>query len=226
MGALHAGHRSLIDRSRAENETTVVSIFINPTQFDDAKDYEKYPRTFDRDIGMLNDAGVDYLFFPDDPMLYPDAFTYRLVETAFSKELCGASRPGHFDGVLTVVMKLLQLVKAGKAYFGEKDYQQYLLIKGMVEAFFVPTEIVPCAMVREADGLAMSSRNVRLSEEGRAKAAEFAAALRTPMEPGERLRRLSAIGEVDYVQERFGRRFGAISIEGVRLIDNVEINKQ
>jgi pantoate--beta-alanine ligase len=225
MGALHAGHRSLIDRSRSENQITVVSSFVNPTQFNEAEDYETYPRSWEPDLRMLNEAGADYLFSPEYSMLYPDAFAYRVGETTLSRELCGAFRPGHFEGVLTVVMKLLQLVKADKAYFGEKDYQQYLLIKGLADAFFVPTVIIPCATVREPDGLAMSSRNIRLSETGRAKAAEFAAVLRAPMEPGQRWRRLSALGKVDYLQERFGRRFGAISIEGVRLIDNVEINE-
>lgn len=223
MGAIHRGHLSLIERSRKENEITVVSIFVNPTQFDNPEDLQKYPRTFDQDCQMLERADVDYLFSPDYHSLYPDEYRYRLQESALSKELCGRFRVGHFDGVLTVVMKLLQLVQARRAYFGEKDYQQYVLVKGMAEAFFLTAEICSCPTLREDDGLAMSSRNVRLSPEGRKKAAEFARLLRTSMNSQERLNALQKLGTVDYVEERFGRRFGAIHIDGIRLIDNMEL---
>jgi len=223
MGAIHRGHLALVEQSRKENEISVVSIFVNPTQFDNPEDLHKYPRPFDQDRQILESAAVDYLFSPDYHSLYPDEYRYRVQESALSKELCGRFRPGHFDGVLTVVMKLLQLVQARHAYFGEKDHQQYLLVKGMAEAFFLTTEICSCPTVREDDGLAMSSRNVRLSPDGRKKAAEFARLLRTPMNSQERLNALQELGSLDYVEERLGRRFGAIHIDGIRLIDNLKL---
>jgi pantoate--beta-alanine ligase len=164
MGALHDGHISLFNRSVKENDKSVASIFVNPTQFNDKEDLKNYPRNFDEDYRKLADAGVDYIIFPEYNDMYNDDFRYEVNEKELSKILCGASRPGHFTGVLTVVLKLLNIVKAGRAYFGEKDYQQYLLIKGMTEAFFIDTQIVPGAIVREADGLAMSSRNVLLND--------------------------------------------------------------
>ncbi len=223
MGAIHRGHLALVEQSRAENQISVVSIFVNPTQFNDPEDLRKYPRPFEQDRQMLERAGVNYLLLPDYLSLYPDEYHYRVQESSLSRELCGRFRPGHFDGVLTVVLKLLQLVQAHRVYFGEKDYQQYLLVKGMAEAFFLTTEICCCPTVREEDGLALSSRNVRLSPEGRKSAAEFARLLRTPMSSQERLIALQELGRVDYVEERLGRRFGAIHIDGIRLIDNVKL---
>jgi len=223
MGALHTGHLSLIERCRSENQLTVVSIFVNPTQFNDPKDLGNYPRSFENDLQALEQAGVHYLLAPEYDALYPDEYRYRIQETAFSNQLCGKFRPGHFEGVLTVVLKLLQLVRPQRAYFGEKDYQQFVLIKEMAEAFFLRTEIRSCPTVRDNDGVAMSSRNVLLSPDGRRRAAEFARLLRTPMDSQERIIALSALGSVDYVEEHMGRRLGAIHIDGVRLIDNVPI---
>jgi pantoate--beta-alanine ligase len=223
MGALHEGHRSLISKCRAENDVTVVSIFVNPTQFNNPADLRTYPRTFAGDLKILEASGVDYLFAPEVEELYPDSYRYRLHETTFSEELCGQFRPGHFEGVLTVVMKLLQLVNPQRAYFGEKDYQQFVLIKAMAESFFLQTEIVPCPTVRDEHGVALSSRNALLSPDGKRKAAEFARLLRTAMAAKERIHKISELGTVDYIEERMGRRFGAIHIDGVRLIDNVEI---
>lgn len=228
MGALHRGHASLIERSVSECDYTVVTVYLNPTQFNNASDLANYPRTLDADLTMAGELGVDAVITPDYRMLYPDDFAYRIEETSFSRELCGAHRPGHFTGVLTVVMKLLNLVRPHRAYFGEKDYQQYLLIRGMAEAFFLDTEIVPCPIVREPDGLALSSRNALLDPEGRRLAPKFHCLLASP-EPDEDVRRaLAGAGfEVDYVETRGERRFGAVSVQGrdrtVRLIDNVAV---
>jgi pantoate--beta-alanine ligase len=223
MGALHEGHLSLVSRSRAENDTTLVSIFVNPTQFDDPVDYEKYPRTLDDDVRMLDAAGADYVLLPSRADLYPDGFRFRVVEVERSRTLEGAHRPGHFDAVLTVVLKLLQIASADRAYFGEKDWQQLQLVRGMADAFFLPTTIVPVETVRETDGLALSSRNRRLPGTDRAKAPAFHRALVESATPDEAVRALRAGGfVVDYVEDVDGRRLGAVRLGGVRLIDNVE----
>jgi pantoate--beta-alanine ligase len=171
MGALHEGHLSLVRRSRAENVRTLVSIFVNPTQFDDPADLAAYPAALERDLQLLDGEGVDFVLLPTAAQLYPDGYRYRVVEREQSATLEGAFRPGHFEGVLTVVMKLLQIARADRAYFGEKDWQQYRLIEGMAAAFFLPTAIVPCPTVRERTGLALSSRNARLSAADRERAA-------------------------------------------------------
>lgn len=223
MGALHAGHASLLERSRRENQQTILTLFVNPTQFDRAEDLARYPRTFEQDLALARSCGANLVFAPRDPaLLYPDDYRYRVTENDRSRALCGASRPGHFDGVLTVVMKLLQLARADRAYFGEKDFQQLELVSGMARAFFLPTEIVPCPIVRESDGLAMSSRNRRLSPQGRAMAGNFAAAFADLSKPLAAVRaNLEALGiQIDYLEESHGRRFAAVWIEGVRLIDN------
>lgn len=229
MGALHAGHLSLVERSRRENDRTLVSIFVNPTQFNDPRDLEKYPRTLERDLELLRGAGADYLLYPDYETLYGDRYRYRIQENELSTVLCGAHRPGHFDGVLTVVMKLLNIARADRAYFGEKDYQQLLLIQGMARAFFHGTEIIGCPTVREKDGLAMSSRNTLLSPAERTRAPIFPQILRSrhPTESLEALRtRLIEEGfEVDYIEERAGRRFGAVRLGSVRLIDNFPLSE-
>ena len=154
MGALHEGHLSLVRRSRAENDLTLVSIFVNPTQFDNATDLARYPRTVDEDLDSLRHEGADFVLVPRDADLYRDQYRYRVTETHFSTILEGACRPGHFDGVLTIVLKLLLIASAERAYFGEKDWQQLVLVRGMAEAFFLPTAIVACPTVREEDGLA------------------------------------------------------------------------
>ena len=178
MGALHAGHGSLLERARSENELVVLSIFVNPTQFNQASDLAKYPRTVEADLDIARQAGVSAVFIPRDASeLYPEGYRYRLTETDFSKVLCGEHRPGHFDGVLTIVLKLFGLVRANRAYFGEKDYQQLTLIEGMARAFFLETEVVACPTVREEDGLAMSSRNTRLTEAERKIAPRLHAAM-------------------------------------------------
>jgi pantoate--beta-alanine ligase len=224
MGALHDGHLSLVRRSLAENVRTLVSIFVNPAQFDDPADLAAYPRTLDRDLALLRTEGTDCVLVPQAPELYADAYRYRVVERALATELEGAHRPGHFDGVLTVVLKLLQIAGADRAYFGEKDWQQLTLVRGMTEAFFLRTAIVACPTVREADGLALSSRNRRLSARDRARAPRFHAALAAAPTAAAAARELQAAGfVVDYVEDRQGRRLGAVRLGGVRLIDNVAL---
>jgi len=224
MGALHQGHMSLIQKSKEENDITVVSIFVNPTQFNDKSDLENYPITLTEDLQKLNEADVDFLFMPNYNELYADNYKYSVTENEFSKKLCGAFRPGHFDGVLTVVLKLLNIVRANFAYFGEKDYQQYLLIKGMAKSFFVNTEIVSVPTVRDRDGLALSSRNVRLSKENRVKATLFPQLLNHSVAPEKIRATLEEDGfKVDYIEIINDRIFGAVYLDGVRLIDNVKI---
>jgi pantoate--beta-alanine ligase len=223
MGALHDGHLSLIKKSKEENDITVVSIFVNPTQFNDKSDFENYPITFDDDFEKLNEEEVDYLFLPSYNEIYNDNYRYSITENDLSLDLCGAHRPGHFDGVLTVVMKLLNIVQANYAYFGEKDYQQYLLIKGMVKSFFINTEIIFVETVRSNDGLALSSRNIRLSEEERKRAVLFPQLLKSNKSCDEVITELEQNGfEVNYIKEISNRRFGAVILGNVRLIDNVE----
>jgi len=224
MGALHDGHASLLKKARAENDICVLSLFVNPTQFNDKKDFEKYPITWDADVEVANKNQVTAIFAPLAPLIYPDDYLYKLTEQNFSRELCGKDRPGHFDGVLTVVMKLFQIVQPTRAYFGEKDFQQLTLIKGMAKAFFLPLEIVPVPTLREADGLAMSSRNVRLTAEQRAKAPliyQFLKESRTADEAKEKLQAQN--WKVDYVVDLENRRFVAVHVGEVRLIDNVEL---
>lgn len=223
MGALHEGHASLLARARAENDVRVLSIYVNPTQFDNKDDLSKYPKTLEGDLEIASKHGVDYVLLPTFEQIYPDGYRYKISENELSKRLCGAHRPGHFDGVLTVVMKLLNLVRPSKAYFGEKDQQQLQLVKGMSEAFFLNVDIVPCPTVRESDGLAMSSRNVRLTPSERERAPQFAAALREAPSAEEARTRLAQQGfEVDYVEDVEGLRYGAVKLGKVRLIDNVK----
>lgn len=224
MGALHEGHRSLLRRSRAENDRTLVSIFVNPTQFDDATDLAQYPRTLEDDLTVLRAEGTDFVLLPGEAHVYPDGYRYRVTEIGLSRVLEGAHRPGHFDAVLTVVLKLLQIASADRAYFGEKDWQQLSLVRGMADAFFLPTVIVACATVREADGLAVSSRNRRLLPPDRRKASQFHRALSSAPTAEAAGRDLRAAGfVVDYVEDRDGRRLGAVRLGDVRLIDNVPL---
>jgi pantoate--beta-alanine ligase len=226
MGALHAGHLSLIQRSRRENAATVVSIFVNPTQFDQADDLDRYPRQTEKDLALLRDAGVDAVFLPAPEDIYPDRYRYRVSESDLSLKLCGAHRPGHFDGMLTVVMKLLNIVCPMRAYFGEKDYQQLILVRGMTRAFFMDVEIVACPTVRELDGLAMSSRNQNLDPAQRRLAPALSQVLRASVDAGSAQARLRELGfDVDYVEDFQGRRLAAVRLGDMRLIDNVVIEE-
>ena len=224
MGALHAGHESLIKRSVEENGITVVSIFVNPAQFNDPKDFENYPVTFDEDLQKIEKLNVDFLFYPSAQEIYADNYSYRLEENELSKILCGAFRPGHFSGVLTIVLKLFNIIQPAQAYFGEKDYQQYKLIDGMVKALYLNIKIIPCPIIREEDGLAMSSRNLRLTVEERKFASNFPWLLMSKKTTIEIKSELEKLGfAVDYIEDYADRRFGAVHLGKVRLIDNVEL---
>jgi pantoate--beta-alanine ligase len=225
MGALHRGHASLVERCRRENEIVVVSVFVNPSQFNDPKDLERYPRTLDSDLTLLRSLGADEVILPSAAEMYPHGYRFRVEPDSSSPQVMeGAHRPGFLPGVLTVVLKLLNIVRPGRAYFGEKDYQQLKVITDMVQEFFLPIEIIPCATVREESGLAESSRNRLLSTEARTKAVYLFRALTTARNAAEARAILEANGfTVDYVEEHWGRRFAAAFLDGVRLIDNVPI---
>jgi pantoate--beta-alanine ligase len=223
MGALHAGHVALLQRARAENQRVVLSIFVNPTQFNEPNDLANYPRTFEADVELVRPY-VDAVLAPATEEFYHDGFRYRVAESDLSRRWEGQHRPGHFEGVLSIVLKLFNVVQPRRAYFGEKDWQQLQLVRGMVEAFFLPVEIIACPTVRDTDGLALSSRNGRLSQLGRTHAAAFPRALRTARDAASAAANLKVHGfEVDYVEDYEGVRLGAVRIDGVRLIDNVRL---
>ncbi|MCX5779059.1 MAG: pantoate--beta-alanine ligase [Elusimicrobia bacterium] len=177
MGALHAGHLSLVRRARTENDLVAVSIFVNPAQFGPREDYQRYPRPFAQDARLCRAAGVDYFFAPAAADMYPDGYATYTEVTHLSNVLCGASRPGHFRGVATVVAKLLNITAPDRAYLGIKDYQQVHIISRMVRDLNMPVKIVACPTVREPSGLALSSRNQFLSAEQKAGSAVIARAL-------------------------------------------------
>ena len=251
MGWLHAGHVSLVERARAESATVVMSIFVNPKQFGQAGDFEQYPRNEARDLALAEAAGVDIVFAPTVDEVYPPGFDTSVSVGAIAEPLEGAARPGHFDGVATVVAILFALVGAERAYFGLKDYQQIRVITRMALDLALPTEVVPCETVREADGLAMSSRNARLTAEGRAAAPVLrrallagAAAVRGGERSGAAVRAtmLAALATepratADYVSVADpdslaelvaveGRALLSLAalIDGVRLIDNERVS--
>jgi pantoate--beta-alanine ligase len=247
MGALHDGHLSLVRASKAECGCTVVSIYVNPTQFGPKEDFSKYPRTLEADLELLGECGADFVFVPDNDEMYPPGCATAVEVGAVAEPLEGQCRPGHFRGVATVVLKLLNMVQPDVAYFGQKDFQQSAVIRRMVADLNVPTTIRVCSTVRESDGLAMSSRNrylspaarqralvlwhslqtaVRLVEEGRRDASEIVAEMRDVIETAED-------AQIDYVAlvdpdtlqpvERIAARtlaVLAVKIENTRLIDN------
>jgi len=189
MGWLHEGHRSLMQRARRDNPTTIATIFVNPRQFNEAADYQQYPRNEARDLAICADEGIDLVFAPDVDEVYPPGFDTAVSVGAIARPLEGAARPGHFDGVATVVAILFNLVGAERAYFGQKDAQQVMVIRQMARDLAIPTEVIACPTVREADGLALSSRNVHLSGEERAAAPVLRRALlagRVRWDAGER----------------------------------------
>lgn len=247
MGWLHGGHTSLIERARAGSATVVVSIFVNPRQFGETADFTRYPRDETRDIEICAAAGVDLVFAPSVEEVYPPGFDTTVSVGAIARPLEGAARPGHFAGVATVVAILFALVGAERAYFGAKDAQQVRVIRRMALDLALPTEVITCPTVREADGLAMSSRNARLSASGRAAAPVVRQALlaaRSAWASGERsAARLRAVmsdvlateplADVDYVsvaddatldelEEVAGPALLSLAVrfEGIRLIDN------
>jgi len=239
MGNLHAGHLSLVRLARSRAKAVAVSIFVNRLQFGPAEDFDRYPRTFERDCAMLEAEGVELLFAPDETVLYPEPQRYFVEPPPLAGELEGRFRPGFFRGVATVVLKLLNGVQPVAAVFGKKDYQQLVLVRDMVKAFDLPIEIVPGETVREADGLAMSSRNGYLSAAERAEAPRLYRVLdrvRQGMPPDDAMRELAGAGwQPDYVEIRRRGDLGkpdseeknlvvlaAARLGATRLIDNLE----
>lgn len=244
MGALHEGHLSLFRKAREVADITIASIFVNKAQFNDASDYAKYPRQLESDLELLKKLGVDCVFAPDDAEIFPSDFAFKIFPTALTNCLCGATRPGHFDGVSLIITKLFNIVKPHLAIFGEKDFQQVLIIKKLVRDLNFDVEILTHDIVREASGLAMSSRNQRLSEAGKIKAAEIYQALlavkKDPNSLAQQAQKLLQNGfeKIDYFEIRLeknldlvsdfsqktpSRIFIAVYLEGLRLIDNMPL---
>lgn len=252
MGALHAGHISLMNLAKTRADVTIASIFVNPLQFGPNEDLAKYPRPIEKDMALLEAAGVDAVFLPGVAELYPDGASTFVTEESVSAPMCGVVRPGHFRGVTTVVLKLFNIVQPDLAVFGQKDAQQCAVIERMVRDLDVPVEIVRGSIVREADGLALSSRNVYLSPEDRIAAARIFASLdaaRTAFEAGERnsarlaeigravlagdarfkvqywdVRDPSSLDEIQAVGERGALFAVATYLGATRLIDNIVVS--
>ncbi|WP_424988036.1 pantoate--beta-alanine ligase [Microbulbifer sp. S227A] len=249
MGALHDGHLSLVSAACARCDRVIVTLFVNPKQFNNPEDLEKYPRTEDSDAVKLAPYDVDVLYVPDGAQMYPDGFATTISVDGVSDGLCGATRPGHFDGVATVVAKLLRQSDADFAFFGEKDYQQVQVVRRVSEDLDLNCEIVPCPTVREDSGLALSSRNLRLDDAARQRASiihatlsETARAIASGQEAGSALDKARGsllahgLGPIDYLEMRRerdlavvqdntapARLFVAVWLDGVRLIDNLAI---
>ncbi len=251
MGALHPGHISLIKKSVSQNDVTVVSVYVNPIQFAPNEDYNKYPRPIKSDIEICKQNKVDFLFLPTDDTLYDKNFSTYVTVEKLSSIMCGVTRPTHFRGVATVVTKLLNTVMPDKAYFGLKDYQQYIIIKRAVKDLNIRTKIVGCPIVREKSGLAMSSRNSYLSDEAKQEAANIYKSLCVAKQKFREGKKLESINKelvknilkipgskIDYVQLRNADTLQpatdtdkkvviavAVKTGGVRLIDNVVCKK-
>ena len=250
MGALHQGHLSLARAARESCDRVIVTIFVNPKQFNNPEDLKNYPRTEDDDARKLESIGVDLIYVPDGALMYPDGFATNVSVGGLTDMLCGAHRPGHFDGVATVVSKLFMQTSADKAFFGEKDYQQLQIVRRMAADLDIPIAVVGCPTIREMDGLAMSSRNLLISDRARVKAPalaevmnDMAAQLRDggSMDAiaGDAAARITTAGfnEVEYLELRSGedlallnkaqpgaRLFAAAWLAGVRLIDNIAVS--
>ena len=216
MGALHAGHLSLVHAAKADCDRVVTTLFVNPRQFNSAADLAAYPRTEEADARLLAPLEVDMLYVPDGPEMYPDGFSTTVSVTGVSEGLCGAYRPGHFDGVATVVAKLLLQTGADRAYFGEKDWQQLQVVRRLVADLDIPCEIVGCDTIRESDGLALSSRNVRLSAADRIAAPALARAL------GEAAR---AVGDGVPIPAALSAARAAILAAGFRSVEYLEARR-
>lgn len=249
MGALHSGHLSLVEAAKKGADRVIVTIFVNPKQFNNPSDLDKYPRTEDTDAAKLEPYGIDALYVPTPDQIYPDGFATNVSVSGVTEELEGAHRPGHFDGVATVVSKLFLQSRADLAYFGEKDYQQLQVVTRLSEDLDIETKVIGCPTVREEDGLAMSSRNVHLGAEARAIAPAMyramlaaAAAIQggTPVDVALEEARaailLAGYGEVEYIELRTAkglkpatdlsqptRLLAAAMLDGVRLIDNIAV---
>ena len=217
MGFLHEGHLSLVRRARGENDIVVVSIFVNPTQFGPNEDYESYPRDLERDVKLLKELNVDVVFHPPVEEMYPKDFSTYVEETKLSRYLCGKSRPGHFRGVCTIVTKLFNIVHPTRAYFGQKDAQQFRVIKRMVRDLNMDVELVECPIVREHDGLAMSSRNIYLSDDERVQALALYNSLKLAenlVKSGERDAEV-----VKNAMKEFLSRYDKVKIDYVEIVD-------
>lgn len=214
MGALHAGHISLIERAKAENDLAVCSIFVNPTQFNNPEDLKKYPRTLEKDCEMLLSAGCDVVFAPSAEEMYPSLPQLKMDFGTLETVMEGKFRPGHFNGVGIVVSKLFNIVKPEKAYFGLKDLQQVAVIRRMVQDLSFDLEIIPCPTLRESDGLAMSSRNTRLSPEARALAPQIYKALNLAK---EKLQAGASVSEMQVVVNEHFASFPAFELAAFRL---------
>lgn len=226
MGALHEGHLTLVKRAQELAELTWVSIFVNPLQFGPNEDFSKYPRTLKADISKLEALEVDYLWAPSVEEMYPSLPIQIQANPEISNCLCGLSRRGHFDGVVTVVKTLFEQIKPDFAIFGEKDYQQLLVIKSMVAEYKLPVEIIPAPIVREANGLALSSRNQYLSPEQKELASniyqELCKIKTAKSSIDQSIIILEKLGiKVEYLEERWGRIFFAGRVGTTRLIDNL-----
>lgn len=247
MGALHEGHLSLVRAAQAECERVIVTIFVNPKQFNNADDLAKYPRTLDSDAVLLRKVGADVIFSPAADQVYPNGFATSVSVTGVADPLEGALRPGHFDGVATVVAKLFGMTMADRAYFGQKDWQQLQVVKRLVRDLNIPVWVVGCETIREADGLAMSSRNARLGANARAKAPALFAAMTAavlairagdakalPICTDQVL--AAGFDRVEYIELRDASTLGpaqdmdrplrllaAAWLDGVRLIDNIPV---
>lgn len=193
MGFLHAGHLSLISKAKQENNIVVVSIFVNPTQFGPNEDYERYPRNLEKDFELSQGAGADIIFNPEVKEMYPENYYTYVEVTGITELLCGISRPGHFKGVTTVVSKLFNIISPDKAYFGQKDAQQCVVIKKMVKDLNLDIDIIVCPIIREKDGLALSSRNVYLNEKEKEQATVLYQSLEKAKEKIEKNERNSKI---------------------------------
>ncbi|RUT36054.1 pantoate--beta-alanine ligase [Paenibacillus zeisoli] len=216
MGFLHEGHASLLKQAREHNDLVVLSIFVNPIQFGPNEDLDRYPRDEKRDLALAEREGVDVVFLPSVQEMYPQPTKTKIAVSELTDELCGASRPGHFDGVTTVVGKLLHMVSPDKAYFGLKDAQQVAVIRQMVDDLNFDVEIVPCPIVRESDGLALSSRNVYLKEEERKQALILSTSLR---EAGDRIKQSDSVTLAE-IRESLTRN---IKSQPLAVIDYVDI---
>ncbi|MEX0306378.1 MAG: pantoate--beta-alanine ligase [Ruegeria sp.] len=250
MGALHQGHLSLAEVARADCDRVIVTIFVNPKQFNNPEDLAKYPRTEQEDAEKLAPYNVDAIYVPDPDEIYPEGFATTVSVSGLTDTMEGEFRPGHFDGVATVVAKLFLQTQADRAYFGEKDYQQLMIVRRMARDLDIPIEVIGCPTVREPSGLAMSSRNQRLSDQGLVIAAEkhrIMCAVVQALENGEAFSSLvthaqaellaAGFTEVEYLQlrcadtldllthaNRPARLFAATMLEGVRLIDNQPVS--
>jgi pantoate--beta-alanine ligase len=223
MGALHAGHDSLVERAKRENQRVVASIFVNPRQFAPGEDFQRYPRPFEADRARLQGLGVDAIFHPPVEQIYPAAFRTAIDPGPLGAVLEGASRPGHFAGVLTVVLKLFELTLPSRAYFGQKDFQQVVLVRQLVRDFSLPVRVVACPTIRDPDGLAMSSRNAYLSADHRAAAPVIRRALQEAV--GAFNRGVSDPAELESVARAVITQAPGAQVDYVSVVDEVTLGR-